>query len=125
MKAAVEKILAAHRKLQEFNGAEDFHARICNEPYMPLAIERHGSTVTVTHYFEQNGDLVPDPDMEFEISSSGEWLPVAVQFAIGSYHRAIFTEDGKRFVNRRELKDQILFSNMWAKNLLEQGFARK
>src|SRR5689334_883037 len=38
------------------------HLRIENPPYMPLSIEAIGKNlVSVTHNYEQNGDLVPDP----------------------------------------------------------------
>ena len=126
MRDSIEKIIAAHGKTAEFEQAEEFHLRIENPPFLPLSIERHGRTATVTHYYEQNGDLVPDPDMEFEITPDGRWLPVAIQFATGAYKRAItFDEDGRKLVNPRELRDQIEFSNMWARNLIAQGFARK
>jgi hypothetical protein len=70
-----------------------------------LSIEKHGSQVIIAHYFEQNGDLIPDPDMEFEVID-GEWSPVAIQLAIGSYRRAVEYRNSKRFVSPRELKDQ-------------------
>ena len=125
MKAVIEKIVFAHGRTNEFVQAESFHLRIKNAPFLPLVVERHGQQVTVTHYFEQNGDLISDPDMEFMITDSEEWLPVATQFATGHYRRAIFLEDGKKLVNPKELRSQIQFANMWAKNLIKQGFAKK
>ena len=122
MTAAIERILCAHDLLQEFLKGEEFAVRIKNEPYMPLTIERYGSQVTLTHYYVQNGDLIPDPDMEFEIVSEHVWHPVGIQFATGAYRRATETRDGKKFVNPREVREQIKFSGMWAQNLIAQGF---
>ena len=99
-----------------------FAVQISNPPFMPLTIERHGNRVMVTHYFAQNGDLVPDPDQEFEIVADHIWIPVAIQHSIGTYHRAIEIRDGKRYANVREYRDQIQFSRMWARNLIRQGF---
>ena len=122
MTAAIERILCSHDLLQEFMTSEDFAVRISNPPFMPLTIERHGKMVSVTHYFTQNGDLIPDPDMEFEIVADHVWSPVAIQFATGAYRRAMENRDGKRFVSAREIRDQISFSGMWARNLIQQGF---
>lgn len=123
MKAAIEKILAAHGILEAFQGNEDFSAKIENSPYLPLCIERHGTQVTVTHYIVQNGDLIPDPDMEFEILN-GEWAPVALQLAIGAYYRASEYREGKRFINPKQVRGQTKFARMWARNLISQGFAK-
>jgi hypothetical protein len=123
MKTAIEKILTAHGLLKAFSANESYSVKIENKPYMPLSIEKHGNRVTVTHYFEQNGDLIPDPDMEFEVLQ-GEWSPVAIQHAIGSYYRAVEFRDGKRFINPRQLRDQTSFPKMWARNLISQGFAK-
>lgn len=122
MTAAIERILCAHDLLEEFLKNEDFAVRIKCAPFMPLTIERHGSRVTLTHYFEQNGDLIPDPDMEFEIIADHIWFPVAIQFATGAYRRAMEIHDGKKVVNPREVREQIKFSHLWAQNLIDQGF---
>ena len=121
-KSTIERILGAHGLLQEFESNPEFAVRIKNDPYLPLAIERHGSEVTVTHYVTQNGDMIPDPDMAFERMADGSWYPVAIQFATGAYRRAMEVRDGKRFINPREVRDQISFSRMWAKNLIAQRF---
>jgi hypothetical protein len=123
MKTTIEKILAAHGIIEAFNASEDYSVKIENKPYLDLCIEKHGIQVMITHYFEQNGDLIPDPDMEFEILN-GEWSPVALQLAIGIYYRAAEYRDGKRFVNPRQLREQRQFANMWARNLLSQGFGK-
>ena len=60
--------------------------------------------------------------MEFEILSEHVWYPVAIQFAIGTFRRAMEIRDGKKFINPREVREQIKFSAMWARNLIDQGF---
>lgn len=122
MKNAVEKILRSLGKLNDFQNGQEFHVRINNGPYMPLVIERHGSMATVSHYYEQNGDSVPDPDMEFRILPDGSWLPVAIQHNTGHYSRAIFEKDGKEYVRIQALKELKSFARMWACNLLAQKF---
>ena len=121
-KNQIEKILTKHNLLEEFKIKQEFHAKFSKEGFLPLVIERHGDRVSVTHYFEQNGDLIPDPDMELLIGIDGEWYPVAIQFATGHYAQARFWKDGKEFIVPREIRDQIRFSSMWAKNLKWQGY---
>jgi hypothetical protein len=101
------------------------HARIENPPYMPLSIEVIGKNlVSVAHYFEQNGDLVPDPDAVYFTGYGVEngWVPVYLQMAIGTFYEASWVEDGEitRF-DLREQAEQASFANMWARNLQEQG----
>ena len=122
MKSVIEKILKRRGQLEEFKNGENFYLKIENGPFLPLAIERHGNSVTITHYFEMNGDLIPDPDLELVIGADQEWYPVALQFSTGHYRRARFWKDGQEFVNPKEMADQRYFSNIWARNIKEQGF---
>lgn len=123
MKTAIEKILTAHQQLNAFREHEDYAVKIASGGFMPLSIEKHGKLITVTHYFEQNGDLVPDPDMEFVDLGGRDWLPVAIQHSTGHYSRAAICEDGTWKFNSRAMRDLQSFSKMWARNLLAQGFA--
>ena len=61
MKSAIEKILTTHQLLEAFNSNEDYSLKIENAPFMPLCIEKHGKLISITHYFEQNGDLLDSP----------------------------------------------------------------
>lgn len=114
MKSAIERILCSHGMLEEFQRNPEFAVRIKNEPFQPLTIERHDSQITVTHYIKENGDMIPDPDMELKIMNDGSWCPVAIQFATGHYRRAMQSP--------QQFRDQISFSTMWAKNLISQRF---
>ena len=63
-------------------GLTDFNARkYDNAPgtFMAASVEHIGpNRYSVAHYFEQNGDLVADPDLEF-LSVDGKWYPAACQ----------------------------------------------
>jgi hypothetical protein len=122
MKAAIEKILKGLNLLEAFTSNTDYYVKIENKGYMPLSIEKHGSQVTIAHYFEHGGDLIADPDMEFEVIE-GEWSPVAIQHSTGHYFRAVEYRDGKKFVSRNQLRDQRQFARLWGRNLIAQGFA--
>lgn len=122
LKAVIEETLKRHNKLEDFNTKNEFHLRIEKEGFQPLVIEKHGNRVMITHYYEQNGDLVPDPDMELLINENNEWLPVAIQFATGHYVKAMAWQNDKLFANQNEMLEQVCFSNMWASNLKWQKY---
>jgi hypothetical protein len=124
MKSAIEKILKAHGLLEAFNSAQHYAAKIASNGFMPLSIEKHGRTITLTHYYEVNGDLVPDPDVEYVDLGGNDWLPVAIQHATGHYCRtAQQAASGNWLVSKRTMQDLQSFSRQWARNLLMQGFA--
>ncbi len=102
------------------------HFKIENEPYMPLCLDVLGKNlIAVAHYYEQNGDLVADPDMVFFTGYGVEngWVPVSIQQNMGSYTRATEIEDGKvtGFYPRAQA-ELATFANMWARNIKAQGF---
>ena len=75
--ALVQTILAILKRAGGWNPG--LYLRIENVPYMTLVIEATGESGTmgfpvlsVAHYGEQNGDLMRDPKMCFEIGSNDE-----------------------------------------------------
>ena len=102
--------------------------RVGSGGYMPLTIESVGvgprgfPLVSVTHYFEQNGDLMSDPDMTFEVAG-GKMFPVSFrQDSLGVHKVAVFQEDGKTFSRPGLQKDLGVFARQWDRNLKAQGF---
>lgn len=91
--------------------------------FMDLHIERLGKYhYSLTHYFEQNGDLVPDPDMEvrtYPETRMAEALSYQDQFG----YRVVYPEEGK--VNVAAKRDLNEFLDFWLSNLIRQGFAKK
>ncbi len=106
--------------------------KIDNLPYMPLCIEAIDESgpmglpgVSVAHYGEQNGDLMRDPEMCFELGLAG-----------GAHLNPFYwrndytgTEQWSRtivrdhYVHLLELhKQHQRFAELWDKNLRLQGF---
>jgi hypothetical protein len=118
----IENLLKSHNQLEAFQAQEHFHVRFDMPHFDRLVIERHGEMISVSHYFEQNGDLVPDPDVELQYPS---WTPTAITQCIG-YRREKFIErDGKTFVDRHFHSEVSAFLSMWGRNILAQGWADK
>jgi hypothetical protein len=97
--------------------------------FMRLVIEhvgrgpRGGELVSVAHYGEQNGDLMRDPEIVFEVAA-GQWCPISIQQDyLSSYREAVFVgEDGKVYVRPVEVRDIQAFARMWDRNIKAQGF---
>jgi hypothetical protein len=106
---AIEHLLKAHYLLEAFQSRLNFHVRFDMPGYDRLVIERHGDLISVAHYFEQNGDLIADPEVELHYPT---WTPTAITQVIG-YRCAKFIErDGK-----------TSFLGLWARNIKAQGWA--
>ena len=99
--------------------------------FMPLSIEvigrgpRGGILLSVMHWFEQNGDLMRDPDIEVEIvPESAAWLPVSYrQDSLGIFQEAVVVVDGQMRENTKLVRDLLSFMEMWDENIGDQGFA--
>lgn len=97
------------------------HRRINNsEVYSPAVVEHiDDDRYSVAHYFEQNGDQVADPDIEF-IHEDGEWYPAASTLALRGYRQAILREAGQIRFSRKEYADLRSLAEVLLKNIKEQ-----
>jgi len=118
-----------------FGGIEtlkDNHIKLEVEGFMPLSIEYIGTgprglpLVSVMHFYEQHGDLMRDPDMEFEIDDQGEWHPISYrQDSLGGMiQEAVFQDPdtGKVLIRPKLVRELKTFMRTWSRNLDEQGF---
>jgi hypothetical protein len=99
---------------------------------MALSIEKlvpevdfAGTNATIyslSHYFEQNGDLVPDPDMTFavidqkKVSKNLLIIPLTFQNTI-YYTEAIFLKADSWQIHPKQQADLADFANNWLKNI--------
>lgn len=98
------------------------HTRVDNEPYQRLCIEAiSDNTISVAHYYEMNGDLVPDPDMVFLVEN-GNWYPISFQNQMKYEDAVKYDGNGQIIAIMNNIRSMVLFSQMWAKNIKEQGF---
>ena len=95
----------------------DFSAKYSASGYMDLSVDvlqrfPNGAQIALSHHYEQNGDLVSDPDMEFRITYATEQEPGAVNAL--SYQDTYGHED-KPGTHRDD------FALTWMTNLKAQG----
>lgn len=120
--STIEGLLAAHGLLEAFQQNDSFHVRLDQPGYERLVIERHGDLISVAHYYEQNGDLVPDPDVELHYPT---WVPTAITQAFGGYRPKFLERDGQTYVDTRFHKEVSAFLVLWARNIRAQGWAHQ
>jgi hypothetical protein len=118
----IEKLLSAHNLLENFHAHLAFHVRFDMPGYQRLVIERHGELISVAHYFEQNGDLVPDPEVELHYPT---WFPTAITQAFGYRREKFIQREGQTLVDTRFHREVSSFLNMWARNIHAQGWAQR
>ena len=108
------------------------YLKITNEPYMALVIEAVDESgpcglpaVSVAHYSEQNGDLMRDPEMCFELGFAGGahlnpfyWRNDRV--GIEQWSRLI--RDGNYCFHPQLHEQHERFAKLWDKNLAAQRF---
>lgn len=104
-----------------------------NSPFMPLVIEGMDESgpmglpaISLAHYGEQNGDLMRDPEMCFELGIGGG--PHLNPFywrndyaGVEQWSRNIV---GTNYVHLVQLhQEHKHFAELWDRNLRQQGFA--
>lgn len=93
-------------------------------PIMAVSIDRLSERhYSIAHYYEQNGDLMADPDMTFFKADEGKVYPCTFQQDnLGVYRIGLdITPDGDiEHENGREQADQAAFANGWMRNIADQ-----
>lgn len=107
------------------------HRRYTAPGFMDLVLERlydtdGGTVYSLTHYGEQNGDMMADPDMELKVdASTGTVEPLTWQNDyIGRYDQVYITRNGQRLYSPRLRASLDDFLWHWLQNIEAQGFAR-
>lgn len=112
----------------------DTSIRLTVNGYMPLSVEDIGKSadgnrlISICHYGEQNGDLMRDPDMVFEIHTyttphMAEPLSFRNDYMETMQEVYRYDDSGKKtHVNARLKQELKSFARTWFKNVKDQGF---
>ncbi|ACO33740.1 MULTISPECIES: hypothetical protein [Acidobacterium] len=108
------------------------YLKIENPPYMALVIEATPEpgpqglpAVSVAHYGEQNGDLMRDPEMCFELETAKSPRLSAFYYRndyAGMEQWSRFLRDGQYGVHTLLHREHEQFAALWDHNLKAQGF---
>lgn len=107
------------------------HIKIKNPGYLPLSIENIASgprdmpAISICHYGEQNGDLMRDPEMCFEMEIEDgqvkEFHAYYYRNDYAAFEQNAIDEDTKA-IDASMIRNQREFAETWSRNLFEQGF---
>lgn len=116
---------------------ENSHTRVDNNKpgsaFMPVVVEwvgdcKLGDVFSIAHYYEQNGDLMADPEMTFlKASASGKYFPMSFKMdgLGGIYREGLIWEDGEpKHINAREQREEAIFAGEWMQNIKWQQFTK-
>ena len=126
MKALDTKAEKIFRQLTDGLSRAGDHRKIANsKSFMALHAEiigRHGDwpIFSLAHYYEQNGDLVCDPDVTF--LAAEQVHPLTFEQGGVVYQVAVRFEDNAIHLNERIQGQITTFCNQWLRNIAEQQF---
>jgi hypothetical protein len=112
-----------------YDALADWPITVIVPGFMPLSVEaigtgpRVGTLVAVHHSREQDGDLLFDPEVVFELIGEA-WHPLSFEQSGLVYWEAVFVEEGTgRLMCRPRLqRDLQRFCRVWDRNIRDQGF---
>jgi hypothetical protein len=123
----VTRLIDAHGGMERL---QQRPIRVESPPFMRLVIEHVGEgprglpAVSVAHYYEQNGDLMRDPEIVFEVGPDG-WDPVSYQQDnLSIYQEAVYVARGKVCIQSHLVADLKFFARKWDRNIGMQGFLK-
>jgi hypothetical protein len=119
------------------------HLQLVSDGFMPLIMERLeenistpwslATTYSLAHYYEQNGDLMRDPEMVFivvdnrfdekDMQAIGIYPQTFQQDNLGLYEESARIENGEltKYIKVWQ-SAHTSFANIWLKNLQQQRF---
>jgi hypothetical protein len=133
IKALSQLAIAVFHVLTEGVTKVGDHRKIAlNEQFMPVCVEATGTTpqgaliVSVAHYYEQNGDLMADPEVTFVVTRDDYVFPITFrQDSLGVDRQYVRWEGGKMYGNLPMQNDLATFCNKWLENIRHQQYRGK
>ena len=104
------------------------HRKVADNPsFMAVCVElvdktpQNAPIFSVAHYYEQNGDLMADPEVTFVRAREDYVYPITYrQDGLGMDREYVRWEGDKVFWNLAAQNDLASFCNQWMKNIKEQ-----
>lgn len=110
----------------EAKGFMDLHVNRLNADYVAgkLARGTRWNYYSLAHYYNQNGDMVPDPDMVVRVDPEMKMAEVWSYQDSFRYDQVYIEQEGKVMVYPKLKKDLNHFMKQWLRNIKQQGFLR-
>jgi hypothetical protein len=121
--AKVLDALTADLKPLADDGAEARRVGKKGGAFMQVVVERlDARTYSVAHYYEQNGDLMRDPEMTF-IRANDAWYAASYRqdsLGVDQESADYVPSTGGFVVRERQQIEHARFANTWMRNIREQ-----
>lgn len=115
----LEKILGDLTEIPEY---QVLRARGLMELNIDLLHEDEESvTIALSHYFKQNGDMIPDPDMEVRIYPQMK-MAEALTYQDSFGYRQVYPAPSQVYLKAK--KDLNIFLSQWLSYILMQDFQK-
>lgn len=93
--------------------------------YMAVHVEEIGENYlgpvySIAHYYQQNGDLVSDPDMTFVQGTDGRAYPLSFEMGGRIFQQSVIVEGESFRYAKRQQGEQASFAGQWMKNIKQQ-----
>jgi hypothetical protein len=113
-----------------FDNSANIYLKLEQKDYMPLVLERlEPHVISLSHYYQQNGDLMADPDITFLVRPPVDHqklllFPLTYRLdGLGLNQELAFLNDQRDQIHSfksRSMADVASFCNQWAINLQAQ-----
>ena len=82
--------------------------------------------LSVAHYYIQEGDMMRDPEITYEITDNLIEIPLTyTQDSLGIYQHVFETREGIEMINPSLMNELKAFTKIWIRNLKQQGFEKE
>lgn len=108
------------------------HKRLDADGYMPLVFEylcyndyKGRPVFSMTHYDQQNGDIMRDPELTFSVDYAAEVIePQTFQNDYLGLYQEVYrrNDEGQLLYSKRLRTDLDEFLWQWLRNIQEQGY---
>ena len=105
------------------SGESEYMHFVAGGHMMPFSIEViDNNRIAMSHYYELNGDMMADPDMEFELDTEHEKLHARTfqQDNMNYYRRVEF--DGDEILNPELEQELNEFTTQWLHNIIDHEY---
>ena len=111
----LEQMEVGSSQISKSEGFMDLHVDILSEG---IVEQRQVKVISLAHYYKQNGDLVPDPDMTIKIYSQYKIAEALTYQDYFAYQEVYPTQTTVNVVPKKDLN---AFLKFWLNNCIRQG----
>lgn len=104
------------------SGDADYMSFVAGQHDMPLDIEVIEDRIAISHYYNLNGDMMADPDMEFVLDSEKGTLSARTfqQDTMGQYHDVVMNGDVVLDIDMEQELNE--YTNKWFQNVMDKSY---